>query len=86
MQFSVYKTDKASILKKLKEIGLDKMEDRKSPDDELNRIVKREEKFEGTDTEYLKTIYNEKGLANREKHGSQPAPTADQPAVEEPKG
>ena len=85
MTWSIYKTDKASILKKLKEIGLDQQEDRKGPQDEMNKVTAHEEKFDGTDTEYFKTIYNEKCLSNREKHGSQAAPTKDVKAVVEEK-
>ncbi len=82
MNATIYTTPKAAILKKLKEIGMAQQEDRKGPDAEMDRIVKREEKFDGTDTEYSKTIYNEKGLANHEMHGSVKVPTSEQKAVD----
>lgn len=82
MTVSIYKTDKSKILKKLKEIGMDVQEDRISPEKEACEVASKEEKFDGTDTEYFKSIYDEKGLAHREQHGSMPQPTKDQPAVE----
>jgi len=82
MKATIYTTPKAAILAKLKEIGMAQQEDRKGPDAEMSRVAKREEKFDGTDTEYFKTIYNEKGLANREKHGSVIKPSTEQKAIE----
>ena len=87
MNATIYTTPKSAILKKLKEIGLAQQEDRKGPAAEADRIASKEEKFEGTDTEYFKTIYSSDNLKDLEQKGSHPdggkAPTKEQPAVEE---
>lgn len=88
MNVTIYTTPKQAILKKLKEIRMDKLEDRKGPANEAAKVASREEKFEGTDVEYSKTIYDTDELKNLERKGSHPkaatvAPTKEQPAVEE---
>jgi len=88
MQGTIYTTPKQAILKKLKEIGMDQQEDRKGPAEEVSKVASREEKFDGTDTEYFKSIYNKEELRDLERKGSHPgtlAPTKEQPAVEESK-
>ncbi len=87
MKAVIYSTPKQAILKKLKEIEMDKQEDRKGPEDEATKVSNRSEKFEGTDTEYFKNLYDSDELKDLERKGSHPdggkSPTKDQPAVEE---
>ena len=87
MQGTIYSTPKKAILDKLKEINMAKQEDRKGPESEMSRVAKREEKFDGTDTEYFKNIYTSDELKDVERVGSHPdggkRPVSDQPAVEE---
>jgi len=89
MQGTIYTTPKQAILKKLKEIGMTQQEDRKGPEAEANKVASREEKFEGTDTEYMKSVYDKDELRDLERNGSHPKgntnPTKEQPAVEESK-
>ncbi len=89
MQGTIYTTPKQAILKKLKEIGMDKQEDRKGPEAEATKVANRIEKFEGTDVEYSKSIYKKDELKSLERKGSHPKgntnPTKEQPAVEESK-
>lgn len=76
--------DKSPILKKLESIGLAQQEDRKSPEDEMNRIVKRTENFEGDDVEYYKNLYTSDEMKNLEVTGTGYGtlkPTKDEPAV-----
>jgi len=81
MQAMVYRTPKAEILKKLKEIGMDKQEDRKSPDNEMERVVKREDIVPGTETKYFKTIYgiddDGQDMANHEQQKNISKPSED---------
>lgn len=79
------KVEKSAIIKKLEEIGLAQQEDRCGPEDEMIRVVKREEKFEEEDVEYLKSIYTSDKLRNLEIEGSymKIKPTKDLKAVEE---
>lgn len=81
MNATIYTTPKAAILKKLKEIGMAQQEDRKGPENEMNRVANREEKFDGTDTEYFKTIYSKaedgNDMAGREEQKNAKQPTTD---------
>jgi hypothetical protein len=79
--------DKNPVLKKLKEINMAAQEDRKGPEAEMERVAKKEEKFEGTNTEYMSSIYDTDELKALERKGSHPntAPTKEQAAVEEDK-
>ena len=87
MNATIYTTPKADILKKLKEIGMAQQEDRKGPDAEMNRIVKRKDKFDGTDTEYFKTIYSKaedgNDMSGREEQKNVKQPTIDVPEYSE---
>ncbi len=87
MNWHVYKTPKQAILDKLKEIGMAQLEDRKGPEKEMNAVANKTDSYDGTETEYFKTVYDKDELKELERNGSHPdggkRPTKEQPAVEE---
>jgi len=82
MLYTIATTDKNYILKKLKEIQMDKKENREGPDNEMSKIASREEKFDGTDTAYYDTIYDKGELKNLDQvKNINPQPSSDAPAI-----
>ena len=72
MNYTIYTTPKQAILKKLKEIGMEQQEDRKSVDSEMDKVLKDSGNYGSKDTEYFKTIYSNeelKQLHNGQKLG-----------------
>ncbi len=82
MTFDITRSDKNYILKKLKEIGMDKKEDPKTVEDEMTKVAKATDSFDGQQTDYYNTIYDKGELKNLDLV-TQPnsAPTSDAPSI-----